>query len=243
MLVAPDDPRIIGEYGKVLAQRGRSADAAAFLSRAVQLQPNDWMLYSALGVVEDQLGDHEKARTAYGNALRLNPGEPSVLNNFALSRMLAGDLQMAASLAAEAAAKGGSDPKIAANQDMIAGMLRARGETVGPPQAAGQQSAVPKPVQPVAVQHLPSPAIASGAPKPLVAAAATTGPTAAPRVVMQKVPFDPYAGPVKSSVARAKEATHPPRALAHEAAPQLKKRVVEEVAPKAPIPALRTAAD
>ncbi|HEY4124993.1 MAG TPA: tetratricopeptide repeat protein, partial [Rhizomicrobium sp.] len=37
MLVAPDDARVIGEYGKTLVSLGRSDDAVAFLKRAVQL--------------------------------------------------------------------------------------------------------------------------------------------------------------------------------------------------------------
>src|SRR6185312_2268229 len=42
MLVYPDDPRVVGEYGKVLAQQGRSQDAVSFLKRATELQPGDW---------------------------------------------------------------------------------------------------------------------------------------------------------------------------------------------------------
>jgi Flp pilus assembly protein TadD len=50
MLVAPDDPGVVGEYGKALAQQGDARDAIAFLKRAAQLSPNDWTLYSAMGV-------------------------------------------------------------------------------------------------------------------------------------------------------------------------------------------------
>jgi Flp pilus assembly protein TadD len=237
MLAAPDDPRVIGEYGKVLAQAGRSSDAAAFLKRAVQLQPDDWSLYSALGVVYDQLDDHEKARVAYGNALRLNPGAPSVLNNFALSRMLAGDLPMAASLSAEAAAKDPGNAKIAANRDMIAGMLKARGEDAPAP---GPQAAESAPEAPVAMKPLPVPeGAASAAPKPLGATANITR-LDGHRVVMEKVPFDPDAGPVKEAAAP-KAARHAPRKLAHDGAPTLKKRIADDS--KNSIPALRTAAD
>ena len=37
----------------------------------MELQPNDWTLYSALGVAYDQLGDQTSARTAYEHALAL----------------------------------------------------------------------------------------------------------------------------------------------------------------------------
>ncbi len=57
MLAAPDDPRVVGEYGKLLVQEKASADAVQFLRRAIELQPNDWTLYSALGVAYDQQSD------------------------------------------------------------------------------------------------------------------------------------------------------------------------------------------
>src|SRR5438270_3589637 len=36
VLIAPDDPRVLGEYGKALAAENRSDDALAFLQRAIQ---------------------------------------------------------------------------------------------------------------------------------------------------------------------------------------------------------------
>src|SRR5262245_37533163 len=41
VIAAPDDPRVLGEYGKVMVMQGRSDDALAFLQRAIQLNPND----------------------------------------------------------------------------------------------------------------------------------------------------------------------------------------------------------
>ena len=64
MIVAPDDPRIVGEFGKVMVQEGRCQDGLAFLKRAIELQPNDWTLYSALGIAYDQADDHPHARAA-----------------------------------------------------------------------------------------------------------------------------------------------------------------------------------
>src|SRR5450432_3925544 len=58
VLVAPDDARVIGEYGKTLAAEGRSDDAIAFLERATQIDPGDWSLYSAEGVAYDQKGNY-----------------------------------------------------------------------------------------------------------------------------------------------------------------------------------------
>lgn len=47
ILVAPDDPRVLGEYGKTLVDKGETDDALAFLHRAAGLQPEDWSLFSA----------------------------------------------------------------------------------------------------------------------------------------------------------------------------------------------------
>lgn len=91
VLVAPDDVRVLGEYGKALAAYGRSDDAIAFLDRAIQLQAGDWTLYSAQGVAYDQQGRYQSAQLSYARALELKPGEAVVINNDALSHMQAGD--------------------------------------------------------------------------------------------------------------------------------------------------------
>ena len=56
-LIAPDNPNVVGEYGKALVQQGRPHDALDFLNRAAQLQPADWTLFSAMGVAYDQDGN------------------------------------------------------------------------------------------------------------------------------------------------------------------------------------------
>lgn len=179
MLVAASDPRVESEYGKVLAQQGYAKDAVAVLTKAIQMSTNDWTLYSALGVAYDQLDNHAEARKAYDRALAMKPGEPSVLNNYAVSRMLAGDydgaVQMLSPLHSD-------DPKIAANL--------AKAEELRAARAPKSVTAQTQPVKHASVG---------------VAAAAT--PKVDPSVVMQKVPVDPKAGPVRS-------ATSAPRALA-----------------------------
>src|SRR2546423_5331929 len=65
VLVAPDDPHILGEYGKALAAANRTDDAIAFLQRAIQLKPGDWTLYSAQGVAYDQKGQYQFAQLSY----------------------------------------------------------------------------------------------------------------------------------------------------------------------------------
>jgi Flp pilus assembly protein TadD len=194
MLVAPTDPAVLGEYGKTLAQQGHSQDAVVLLTRAVALQTGDWTYYSALGVAYDQLGKRKEAREAYDRALAIKPGEPSVLNNYALSRMLAGDYAGARKMFEQIQAMGTNDPKIAANLARLDTLEGAHGQRTAAAAPAAKAPATPnfEPAHaaPVAVATLASPA--------------PTG-----RVIMEKVPVDPLAGPVGK-----REATHAPVALA-----------------------------
>lgn len=247
MLVAPDDPRVVGEYGKVLAQQGRSSDALAFLSRAIELQADNWTLYSALGVTYDQLDERERAETAYKRALALKPDEPTVLNNYAVSQMLAGNLDRAADLLHQAAAHGGDYPKIANNLDMIAQMRAKRG---GGPESAikpAPTTAVAKAVLPATKPSQPAKAsvAAAGAPRPLQPAVAARKST--PHVVMQSVPYDPLAGKVygQHGIAPRDVATAKPVPAAEHLAEADTKPGIKGASTthKAASPALRTAAD
>jgi Flp pilus assembly protein TadD len=200
MLIASDDPRVIGEYGKTLTEKGRAQDAVQFLTRATELQPNEWSFYSALGVAYDQVGDPSAARMAYERALKLNPNEPSVLNNYALSRMMANDPDTARQLIARAQSAGGaSDPKIARNIELVNKLAPAAQPVAEQKPAAAAPTPVSSPM-PVSSSPLPPAApMAQSAP-------AQPHPAAAAKVVMQAVPVDPLAGPVKA-------ATHSPTPL------------------------------
>lgn len=230
MLVAADDGRVISEYGKTLVSMGRAEEAQKFLARAQQLQPNDWTVYSALGVTYDQIGNQQEARANYERALALKPGEPSVLSNYALSRMLAKDPTVARQLAdrAEVANAAAPDDKIKRNIAMIRSMAPATDgsatNTPAPspmpvaaahvavttaPLAAPVQPARPTPpVARPAPVSVPSSAVSHPvAPSPVAQALpqVVQAPNQQPRgMVMQPVPVDPLAGPV---------ATHAPRSL------------------------------
>lgn len=178
MMVAPDDARVVSEYGKTLIQQGRSREALDFLQRAAQLQQGDWTVYSALGVAYDQAGDYVSARSAYERALVLKPGETTILNNYAMSRALAGDLSQAKSLITQASA-GSQDERIARNLKMIDGLT------------------------PVAAS--PAPSAASAAPTKTAAVPAAKVSNGS--VVMQAIPADPKAGKVAKAKPRKPTAT------------------------------------
>jgi Flp pilus assembly protein TadD len=202
MLVASDDARVVGEYGKTLAEMGRAQDAVQFLGRTVQLQPQDWSAYSALGVAYDQLGDQVSARLAYEHALKLRPEEPSVLNNYALSRMLAKDPEGARQLIGRARAAGGAaDPKIARNIAMVDQLAPA-------PQEPAKAEAAP--VKKIAVAAAPLPEVkpAPAAPQPAPAATANAVtvtprvPTSMPRSLQPQQAQTPVQAPAASVAAQ-----------------------------------------
>jgi len=209
MLVAADDSRVIAEYGKTLVSMGRVDEAEKFLTRAQQLQPNDWTIYSALGVAYDQIGNPQQAQASYERALALKPGEPSVLSNYALSRMLARDPATARKLAdrAEIANAAAHDDKIARNIAMIratapqpdafAVNTPAPSPMPSAPAAAPRVAVATAPVAPVqaSVQHVqPMPQPLPPVARPTPAAMASSAPRAlvtnnmAPNNVIQAQP-------------------------------------------------------
>ena len=253
MLVAPDDARVVGEYGKALVQQGSGEDAAAFLNRAIELNPSEWSYFSALGVAYDEMGHSKDARLAYQHALAMKPGDASVMNNLALSRMLSGDYAGAHSMIMQAKAADAADEKIDRNVALVESKMppaaHARAATVPTP-VASQTVTAPVAASPVSKQPTVTASLAPANTAPAASAAQThaasvtpvhaptpaTSPAAgAPRilgkdVVMQTVPSDPQAGPTAS----AKKAKH--------ARPAQAKPAVAD-ADKAKTPALRMSAD
>ena len=250
VLAAPDDPRVLGEYGKTLVAQGRSDDALAFLECAIELQPSDWSLYSAQGVAFDQHGEYRQAQAAYDRALQMKPGEPTVLSNSALSHMQSGDLDGAERLLLQAAQGGGDFPRISSNLALVQS-LKATRQAANPPAKTVAQ--VPAPAAaPVQAPSAPAPAKTAEtkpsvvpAPQPVEQMAlrapekpAATRDAAAtslknnPSVVMQKVPVDPLAGPVA------------PRKTAAAKPPVAKKTVADATGkPAAEVSLLRPALD
>ena len=145
------------------------------------------------------------ARMAYEHALKLNPNEPSILNNYALSRMLANDPATARQLIARAQAAGGaSDPKIARNIELVNKLAPAPQPAAEQKAASSRAAADERPVPiPVNTSPLPPAASPAAAAAPIAQnATAQPHPAAPAKVVMQAIPVDPLAGPVKSATHR-----------------------------------------
>ena len=188
VLVAPDDPHILGEYGKALAAANHSDDAIAFLQRAIQLEPGNWTLYSAQGVAYDQKGQFQQAQLAYARALELKPGEASVLNNDALSHMQAGDLAGAEILLRQISPKSPGYDRVVKNLALVQSLK----PPVMPPQANMQTAKNNPPANKPPVQS-------DGAPKQLA--------TARPSIML---PSENDAQPSSRQMASVEPAMMPP---------------------------------
>ncbi len=88
----PEHSEMRIELGKAQVAAGRNVAAVRTLTVVTQADPENWRALSALGIAYDLLGDHQSAERSYFGALAISPDEPGILNNLALSKALAGDL-------------------------------------------------------------------------------------------------------------------------------------------------------
>jgi Flp pilus assembly protein TadD len=88
-------PEALQGEGIAMAQMGRLDESITTLRKAVDLAPNAWRAWSALGAQYDDQKDWEKADDAYSHALTASPGSALVHNNRGYSRLLQGRLDEA----------------------------------------------------------------------------------------------------------------------------------------------------
>jgi Flp pilus assembly protein TadD len=109
---APKDLDALGEYGKALADAGELAQAKDVLTHAYTPDAPRWDVMSVQGAVADRLGDHASAMQFYRDALKIAPGEPSVLTNMGLSLALAKRLPEAEKALKQAVASPKADARM-----------------------------------------------------------------------------------------------------------------------------------
>jgi Flp pilus assembly protein TadD len=109
---ASSDLDVLGEYGKALADAGELAQAKDVLTRAYTPDAPRWDVMSVQGAVADRLGDHASAMQFYHDALKIAPGEPSVLTNMGLSLALAKKLPEAEQALKQAVASPKADARM-----------------------------------------------------------------------------------------------------------------------------------
>ncbi len=122
VLTHSNDREMLGAYGRSLADNGRLKEADEVLSRAHSPERPDWRILSAQGTVADQLGEHARAQQIYQAALKIAPGEPTVLSNLGLSLALSRQLPEAERVLREATATGTNDARVRQNLVLVLGL-------------------------------------------------------------------------------------------------------------------------
>lgn len=122
------DLTVLGAYGKALADAGRLKEAADVLARSHTPERPDWRILSTQGSVADQMGDFDGAQRYYETALRLAPGEPSILSNQGLSFALAKRLPQAETILRQAAQSPRADARVRQNLALVLGLEGKFGE-------------------------------------------------------------------------------------------------------------------
>jgi Flp pilus assembly protein TadD len=116
---APQDFQVLGDYGKALADNSQLEQARDVLGRSYTPERPDWTIMSVQGSVADRLGDHEGAQKLYHDALKIAPGEPSILSNLGLSYALTKQLPEAEAALREACASPRADARARQNLALV----------------------------------------------------------------------------------------------------------------------------
>jgi Flp pilus assembly protein TadD len=121
-LVNPGHLELMAAYGKALLDNGRAKEASEVLARAHRPDRPDWRILSAQGAAADQMGDPALAQKYYEAALRLAPGEPTVMSNLGLSYALSARLADGERVLSEAAASPRADKRVRKNLALVLGL-------------------------------------------------------------------------------------------------------------------------
>ena len=79
--IAPDDPAVAAETGRVLLAAGRPAEALAHFGRALALAPRDANNYNNRGVALQALGQTDAARADFKRAIEIDPNLAAARDN------------------------------------------------------------------------------------------------------------------------------------------------------------------
>ncbi len=118
----PGNKAILAAYGRALADNGNFQQAFDVLARAHSPDNPDWRILSVQGAVLDQMNRHDEARRYYASALKIVPGEPTVLSNLGLSYMLSKDLPKAEQALRQAYASTKADARVRQNLALVVGL-------------------------------------------------------------------------------------------------------------------------
>lgn len=160
----PSSLPVMAAYGKTLADAGRFKEAAAILERAHVPERPDWRILSVQGAVADQMGQFANAQRYYVAALKIVPGEPSVLSNQGLSFALVRRLDEAERVLQEAAKDPRADARVRQNLAMVTELKSRSGQAprssrrdlASAPVRTNEPPAMPASAEPAAARPLDS---------------------------------------------------------------------------------------
>jgi Flp pilus assembly protein TadD len=118
----PGNKALLAGWGRALADNGNFQQAFDVLSRAHTPENPDWRVLSVQGTTLDQLNRHDEARRYYATALKIMPGEPTVLSNLGMSYMLSKDLPKAEEALRQAYASPKASAKVRQNLGLVVGL-------------------------------------------------------------------------------------------------------------------------
>ena len=121
------DPALIGERGLLALELGQVDKAVDLLARSQNSARPDWRMQSAYGAALSAAGRQKEAQAEFSKALAAAPGQPSILNNLALSYALEGRHEDAEKTLRQASAQSG-DPQARQNLALILGLNGKTGE-------------------------------------------------------------------------------------------------------------------
>lgn len=118
----PGNKTLLAGWGRALADNGDFQQAFDVLSRAHSPDNPDWRILSVQGTVLDQMGRHDEARRYYTSALKIVPGEPSVLSNLGMSYVLTKELPKAEQALRQAYASPQASSTVRQNLGLVVGL-------------------------------------------------------------------------------------------------------------------------
>jgi Flp pilus assembly protein TadD len=127
-IVNPGNKALLAGYGRALVDNGNFQRAFDVLSTAHSPDNPDWRILSVQGTALDQLGRHDEARSYYHSALKIMPGEPSVLSNLGMSYVLSKELPKAEEALRRAYGRPNADPRVRQNLALVVGLQGRFGE-------------------------------------------------------------------------------------------------------------------
>jgi len=113
------DQNVKFEYAKALLAAGRKVESLNALKELRSQMPDQWQVFSAIGIAADSLEQYDEAMAAYQTALQISPNNEVVMNNMAMSQASAGHLLDAIDTLERAAGINRTNPHIRQNLALL----------------------------------------------------------------------------------------------------------------------------